>query len=68
MDKIEMTQAEFSVVYEALAMANTPYSDDDETLATLVAKERNAWNVVQAVRHRAGLPDAPPPSEADPTS
>lgn len=68
MDNIEMTRAEFEVIYAALQMANTPYSDDDETIADLLAKERDAWETVQEVRHRAGLPEWDPPSGDGPTS
>lgn len=52
---IEMTREEFAAVYEALRLANTPYSDDE--IPFVVAAEGKAWEVVQEVRHRAGLPE-----------
>jgi hypothetical protein len=64
--EITMTDREFEVVWAALEMANTPYTDDD--IPELVAREAKAWTVLQKVRHRAGLPDEPRPSEADPSS
>lgn len=70
MDKIELSREEFAAVYAALQMANTPYADDDDTLAELVAKERTAWEIVQqvAVRHRTDPPASDPASGASPIS
>ncbi len=50
---IEMTEEEFGIVYEALEMANNPYTEDD--VPTLVAQEFQAWKVVKDVRSRAAL-------------
>jgi hypothetical protein len=61
-EMIAMTRAQFETIWDALAMANSPYSDDDETLATLVAKERAAYEVAREVRHSAGLPALGPAS------
>jgi hypothetical protein len=63
---IEMTREEFATVYAALRLANTPYSDDEIPL--VVAAEGKAWEVVQEVRHRAGLPEWDPACGAGPIS
>jgi hypothetical protein len=61
-----LTVEEFEVVYAALQMANTSYTEDD--VPELVAREATAWATVEAVRHRADLPDVPRSSGAFPTS
>ncbi len=61
-----MTREEFEVVYGALALANSPYTDDE--IPYVVAAEGKAWQVVQEVRHRAGLPEWDPASGDGPTS
>ena len=62
---ITMSGEEFDAVYEALRLANIPYSDDE--IPYVVAAEGKAWEVVQEVRHRAGLPEWDPASGAGPT-
>lgn len=48
---ITLTDEEFDLVYEALRLANSPYTHDD--VPHLVATEAKAWTVVQAARHRS---------------
>lgn len=48
-----MTREEFETVFEALRLANSGYSDEE--IPAVVAAEGKAWEVVQAVRHRADL-------------
>jgi hypothetical protein len=64
---IQMTEAEFETVFDALQRANTPTETDDD-IADVIAAEARAWTVVQAVRGRAGLPEPRPSAEASPTS
>lgn len=61
-----MSGEEFDAVYEALRLANRPYNDDE--IPFVVAAEGKAWEVVQAVRHRAGLPASDLACGDDPTS
>lgn len=63
--EITLTGDEFDTVYEALHRVSHPYRDEE--IADVVAAEAKAWTVLQDVRHRAGLPDAPRPSEASRT-
>lgn len=58
---VEMSPEEFFVIYEALRLANNPYTNDE--VAHLVAMEAKAWTVVQEVTHRAGLSEQLPFSE-----
>lgn len=58
MDDIRLTRDEFDKVYEALRLANSGYSEEE--VPELVAKEGIAWEVLQEVRHRAGLPEWDP--------
>lgn len=51
---------EFSVVYEALRLANNPYTNDE--VAHVVAMEAKAWTAIQAATRRAGLDGPLPPS------
>lgn len=55
---ITMSREEFAAVYDALRLANTPYTDEEIPL--VIAAEGKAWEVVQGVRHRAGLPEWDP--------
>ena len=48
---ITLTDEEFEVVYEALRLANSPYTNED--VPHLVATEAKAWTAVQAARHRS---------------
>lgn len=45
-----LTDDEFDLVFEALQVANSPYTNDD--VPHLVALEAKAWKAVQAARHR----------------
>jgi hypothetical protein len=53
---ITMSQDEFAVVYEALRLANQPYTDDE--VAHLVAMERKAWRILEEVARRSSGPPA----------
>lgn len=65
MKNIEMTGEEFAKVYEALRLANSGYSDEE--IPAVVAAEGTAWEIVQEVRHRAGLRAWDPACGAGPT-
>lgn len=54
---ITMSGEEFDAVYEALRLAS---SYTEEEIPLVVAAEGKAWEVVQEVRHRAGLPEWDP--------
>lgn len=45
-----LTNEEFDLIFEALRVANSPYTNDD--VPHLVALEAKAWKAVQAARHR----------------
>ena len=45
-----LTNEEFDLIFEALRVANSPYTNDD--VPHLVALEAKAWKVVQAAKHR----------------
>lgn len=48
---VELSDEEFDVVYEALKVANEPYTRED--VPHLVALEARAWKVLQNAKHRA---------------
>lgn len=52
---VMLTDEEFDLVFEALRVANNPYTNDD--VPHLVALEAKAWKAVQAAKHRTD-PDA----------
>jgi hypothetical protein len=47
---VELTDEEFETVYEALRLANHPYSHDE--IATVVAMEAKAWTAIQQAKRR----------------
>lgn len=48
---IELTDAEFETIYEALRLVNHPYGEED--VPRVVAMEANAWDAIVAAKHRA---------------
>ena len=47
---VELSAEEFAVIFEALRLANNPYTNED--VPHLVAMEAKAWTAVQAAKHR----------------
>ena len=47
---VELTQEEFDLVFEALRMVNSPYTNED--VPHLVALEAKAWKAVQTAKSR----------------
>lgn len=50
---VQLTDEEFAVVYEALRIANSPYSKEE--VPHLVAMEAKAWKIIESLKHKADL-------------
>ena len=63
---MKISDEDFYVVYEALRLANTPYTHEE--VAHVVAMEAKAWAVVQRVRDTAAQASRRPVSKSGPHS
>ena len=44
---IELTEEEFNTIYNALALVNSPDTDEYEDVEEIIISERRAWKAIQ---------------------
>ena len=49
---IQLTEEEFSIVYNALALVNDPNADETENVEEIIIAERQAWKAIQDAAYR----------------